>query len=97
MTKNRPYRDHTFFRLGELNQALHVELERYNDRPLSHEAGTRRSRFRELDQPALRALPQRPYEYATWKRAKGQRAKVFLDYHIEFEGRYDSVPYCLIA
>jgi transposase len=87
-----PLRHHTFFSLGELNQALHAELERYNDRPLSREAGTRRSRFLELDRPALRALPQRPYEYATWK-----RAKVFLDYHIESQRRYYSVPYRLIG
>lgn len=87
-----PLRHQSFFSLADLNQALHTELERYNERPLSREAGTRRSRFRELDQPALRALPQRPYEYATWK-----RAKVFLDYHIEFERRYYSVPYRLIG
>ena len=60
-----PLRHQSFFSLADLNQALRVELERYNERPLSREAGTRRSRFRELDQPALRALPQRPYEYAS--------------------------------
>jgi transposase len=87
-----PLRHNTFFSLGDLNQALRTELERYNDRALSREAGTRRSRFCELDQPALRPLPQRRYEYATWK-----RAKVFLDYHIEFERRYYSVPYRLIG
>jgi transposase len=87
-----PLRHQSFFSLADLNQALRVELERYNERPLSREAGTRRSRFQQLDQPALRALPQRPYEYATWK-----RAKVFLDYHIEFERRYYSVPYRLIG
>ncbi|MGO9595238.1 MAG: Mu transposase domain-containing protein [Steroidobacteraceae bacterium] len=87
-----PLRHQSFFSLADLNQALRAELERYNDRPLSREAGTRRSRFHELDQPALRALPQRPYEYATWK-----RAKVFLDYHIELERRYYSVPYRLIG
>jgi hypothetical protein len=71
---------------------LREELERYNERPLSREASTRRSHFLELDQPALRALPVQRYEYATWK-----RAKVFLDYHIEHERRYYSVPYRLIS
>jgi transposase len=74
-----PLRHRTFFSLGELNAALRIELERYNDRPLSRESGTRRSRFLELDRPALRALPVHGYEYATWK-----RAKVFLDCHVEF-------------
>jgi transposase len=87
-----PLRHQSFFSLGELNIALRSELERYNDRPLSRESGTRRSRFLELDRPALGPLPARRYEYATWK-----RAKVFLDYHVEFERRYYSVPYRLIG
>jgi transposase len=87
-----PLRHHTFFSLGDLNQALHAELDRYNDRPLSREVGSRRSRFEQLERPALRPLPQQRYEYASWK-----RAKVFLDYHIEFERRYYSVPYRLIG
>jgi transposase len=87
-----PLRHQSFFSLADLNQALRAQLQQYNEQPLSREAGTRRSRFLDLDQPALRPLPQRPYEYATWK-----RAKVFLDYHIEFERRYYSVPYRLIG
>ena len=87
-----PLRHRTFFSLGDLNAALREQLERYNDRPLSREAGTRRRRFLELERPALRSLPLQRYEYATWK-----RAKVFLDYHIEHERRYYSVPYRLIG
>lgn len=87
-----PLRHQSFFSLADLNQALRVQLEQYNDQSLSREAGTRRTRFIELDQPALRPLPLRPYEYATWK-----KAKVFLDYHIELERRYYSVPYRLIG
>jgi len=87
-----PLRHRTFFSLGELNVALREEIERYNDRPLSREAGTRRSRFLELERPALRPLPLQRYEFATWK-----RAKVFLDYHIEHERHYYSVPYRLIG
>jgi transposase len=87
-----PLRQQTFFSLGDLNAALREQLERYNDRELSREAGTRRSRFLELEQQALRPLPPQRYEYASWK-----RAKVFLDYHIEHERRYYSVPYRLIG
>jgi transposase len=87
-----PLRQQSFFSLGDLNLALREQLERYNDRALSRELGTRRSRFLELERPALRALPAQPYQYATWK-----RAKVFLDYHIEHERRYYSVPYRLIG
>lgn len=87
-----PLRHRTFFSLGELNAALAVERERYNDRPLSREAGSRRSRFLELDRPVLRPLPGQPYQYATWR-----KAKVHLDYHVEVERRYYSVPYRLIG
>jgi transposase len=87
-----PLRHCTFFSLAELNAALREQLERYNDRPLSREAGTRRSRFLELDRPALKALPAHRYQFATWK-----KAKVHLDYHVEVERRYYSVPYRLIG
>jgi hypothetical protein len=50
--------------------ALRIELERYNDRPLSREAGTRRSRFIELPirtkilwftlKPSMHQNPVRP-------------------------------------
>jgi transposase len=87
-----PLRHCTFFSLAELNAALREQLERYNDRPLSREAGTRRSRFLELDRPALKPLPAQRYQYATWR-----KAKVHLDYHVEVERRYYSVPYRLIG
>jgi transposase len=41
---------------------------------------------------ALRPLPGQPYEFATWK-----KAKVYLDYHVEVERAYYSVPYKLIG
>ena len=47
--------------------------------------------FEELDQPVLRPLPQTAYEIAEWK-----RAKVGIDYHVEFKKHYYSVPYTLI-
>ena len=87
-----PLRHQRFFSLGELNVALRAQLELYNDRPLSREEGTRRSRFLSLDRPALGPLPPQRYEYATWR-----KAKVHLDYHVEVERRYYSVPYKLIG
>lgn len=87
-----PLRHCTFFSLGELDAALREQLERYNDRLLSREIGTRRSRFNELDRPALKPLPAQPYQYATWK-----KARVHLDYHVELERRYYSVPSRLIG
>ena len=47
--------------------------------------------FATLDQPALRALPATPYTYAEWK-----KVRVHIDYHVEIEGHYYSVPYQLV-
>lgn len=87
-----PLRHATFFSLAELNAALWARLAAYNDRPLSREVGSRRSRFVALEQAALQPLPAQPYQLATWK-----KAKVHLDYHVEVERRYYSVPYRLIG
>jgi transposase len=81
-------RDRQFFSLAELNNAVAQLLTALNEKPLQKLDGSRRSRFVELDQPALRPLPSRAYEYAQWK-----CAKVHPDYHIELEHAYYSVPY----
>ena len=44
-----------------------------------------------LDRPALKALPNEPYDYAEWK-----RARVAPDYHIEIADHFYSVPSKLI-
>jgi transposase len=44
-----------------------------------------------IDKPALKLLPQTPYEFAEWK-----KARVNVDYHVEVEGHYYSVPHKLI-
>jgi transposase len=84
-------RHHTFFALAEVNAAIHPLLLALNTRPFKKLPGSRRSLFETLDRPALRPLPARPYEYAEWK-----RARVNIDYHVEVEGHYYSVPYALV-
>jgi len=85
-------RNRTFFSLGEVNAAIAELLERLNTRPFKKLEGSRRSRFIELDQPALRPLPEQRYEFAEWR-----RAKVHPDYHVEVKRAYYSVPYRLIG
>jgi transposase len=85
-------RHRTFFSLDELNRAIAPLLEALNTRPFKKLEGTRRSRFEQLERPALKPLPARPYSYATWK-----KAKVHPDYHVEVERAYYSVPYRLIG
>ena len=50
--------------------------------------GSRRSQFEALDKPALKPLPTDVYEYADWK-----KARVNIDYPIEIDGHYYSVPH----
>lgn len=85
-------RHRTFFSLAELNQAIRALLERLNHRPFQKREGSRRSQFEQIDRPALRPLPDAPYELATWR-----RARMHIDCHIELERVYYSVPHAFVA
>jgi len=84
-------RHHTFFSLLSLNIAVRELLEDLNNRPFKKLPGTRRSQFDLLDAPLLSPLPSQPYEYAEWK-----RARVSIDYHIEVDRHFYSVPHPLV-
>jgi transposase len=84
-------RQRTFYSLAELNAAIRECLERLNTRLLRQAKKSRRELFETVDRPSALPLPTRPYEYAEW-----YKAKVNIDYHIEVDGHYYSVPYQLI-
>ena len=84
-------RHHTFFSLAEANAAIKGRLELLNNSPFRKLPGTRKSRFEELDHPAMLPLPELPYQYALWK-----IARVHIDYHVDVEGHFYSVPYRLV-
>ncbi len=84
-------RHQTFFTLASLNQAIRILLDDLNQRPFKKLPGTRRSQFEQLDQPALRALPAKPYQYVHIK-----KARVHIDYHLEYDKHYYSVPHHLV-
>jgi transposase len=86
-----PLRNHTLVGLAEANREVARLLEELNDRPFQKLPGTRRSRFEELDRPELAPLPATPYTYAEWK-----KARVNIDYHVEVERHYYSVPHRLL-
>lgn len=81
-------RRHTFFSLAALNTAIGEAVADLNRRPFQKLPGSRHSHFLSVDHPALRPLPPTPYEYAEWK-----HATVHIDYHVEVEQHYYSVPY----
>jgi transposase len=84
-------RNRTFFSLEELNQAIGEKLTEFNLRKFQKLDGTRKELFENLDRPALKALPEKPYQYAEWK-----KATVNIDYHIAIDHHYYSVPYQLV-
>jgi transposase len=86
-----PLRHQTFFSEAEANRAIKPLLEGLNNRIMMHIGKSRRQLFEELDQPELRPLPEKAYQFATWK-----IAKVNIDYHVAFEKHFYSVPHTLI-
>ena len=51
---------------------------------------SRRTLFEQLDASALKPLPAQRYEHASWKLVRPS-----LDYHVELDGHYYSVPFTL--
>jgi transposase len=84
-------RNRRFFSLAELNQAIGELVADLNARPMRRLGVSRRDLFLELDRPALKSLPAEPYEYAEWR-----LRRVGLDYHVDIDGHYYSVPHRLI-
>lgn len=84
-------RHQTFFTLVALNQAIRFLLDDLNQRPFKKLPGTRLSQFEQLDKPVLKSLPSNRYQYAQIK-----QARVHIDYHLEFDKHYYSVPHHLV-
>jgi transposase len=84
-------RKRKFFSLDEVNQAIAELLVRLNQRPFRKREGSRATLFAQLDQPALKPLPATRYQFGEW-----ETARVNIDYHIEVERHYYSVPYALV-
>jgi len=84
-------RHRVFYSLAELNVAIRELLEKLNLRPFQKLPGTRRERFERLEQATLMPLPATAYEYAEWR-----QAGVNIDYHVEVERHYYSVPHELV-
>jgi len=85
-------RKERFTNLAALNERITELVEVINHRPFKKMEGSRASVFAEIDQPALRPLPTTRYDFATWT-----RAKVSLDYHLQIDRNFYSVPYTLVG
>jgi len=85
-----PLRKMTFFDPYEVNLAIQKQLELLNHKEMQHVGRSRRQEFEEIDQPNLRPLPEKRYEYTDRK-----IARVNIDYHVEYDKHLYSVPHIL--
>jgi transposase len=85
-------RNRQFFSLRELNAAIAELLVELNRRPFKKLPGSRAEAFESIDRPAMKPLPATRYEYAEWI-----KAKVGIDYHVEADRHYYSVPHSLVG
>ena len=85
-------RNRTFYSLDELREAVRGLVEKLNERSMRRLKKSRRQLYEELERGALRPLPVRAYELAFWA-----KPRVAIDYHVEYEDHFYSVPYQLLG
>lgn len=85
-------RHREFDSVHEVDDAIAELLPTLNERPFQRLPGSRASAFAELDRPALAALPPSRYELAHFK-----TVKVHIDYHVQVDGHFYSVPHALVG
>lgn len=85
-------RHHTFCALAEVNVAVADLLTQLNRHLFKKMPGCRYEVWEQMDRPALQSLPEQRYELAEWK-----EVGVNVDYHVDVDGHYYSVPYRLIG
>ena len=81
-------RHQTFFSVDELNDAISILLDKYNNKIVKRFNKSRTAMFEELDKPFLQPLPNERYVYREFK-----EATVTQSYHIFLEGCEYSVPF----
>jgi Mu transposase, C-terminal domain len=84
-------RNHTFFNITQLNEAIAEQLQTMNTRPFKKMPSSRKELFETIDKPALKPLLKHPFQYADWKIARAN-----IDYHVEVDRHFYSVPYQLV-
>ena len=84
-------RNRQFFSLVALNAAIAELVAQINNRVSRHLGASRCALFEDLDRAALKPLPAEPYVFAEWK-----ECRVGLDYHVEIDKHYYSVPHQLL-
>jgi hypothetical protein len=84
-------RNQRFFSLAEFNAAIAALVAELNNRIMRHLGASRRKLYEQVERPPLQPLPAAPYQYA-----ESRRCRVGLDYHVEIDGHFYSVPLRLL-
>lgn len=82
-------RDRKFFSLHEINEAIRIELENFNSKPMQLYKVPRKERFLELDKPYAKPIPAEDFPYIRIK----PNVTVHKDYHVNYNDHFYSVPY----
>jgi hypothetical protein len=80
-------RNQQFLSLRELNLVIRQKLHNFNHKPFQKKDGSRAILFAD-ERLFLQALPEKPYEFATWK-----IATVLFNYHISIDSQNYSAPF----
>lgn len=81
-------RNLVFHSLAELNAKIADLVRDLNERPMRRLKSSRRLLFEQVEKNALRPLPAEAYVYAEWN-----IRRVGIDYHVDIDGHYYSVPH----
>ena len=81
-------RNYQCFSLAKLNEKILAEVNKLNNEEFQKREGSRRKVFEEEEKEKLIPLPYPRYQLAEWRTAKVQ-----LNYHIQVNRMYYSVPY----
>ena len=81
-------RNQIFHSLAQLNHEIAKLLDMMNNKVMKQYQQSRKQLFDMVDKNALKPLPEKPYQYTQIK-----TVRVHIDYHVEIEKHYYSVPY----
>jgi transposase len=85
-------RHRQFDSVHDADQAIGDLLPMLNERPFQRLPGSRASAFTQIDRPALMPLPPARYELARFK-----TMRVHIDYHVEVDRHFYSVPHSFVG
>ena len=84
-------RNRIFFSIQELNEAIAPLVQAYNSKAIKGIGRSRYELLAEIDRPALISLPSKRYQYRQYLQRMAH-----IDYHVDVEGSFYSVPYRFI-